>query len=132
MTAALPETVAKALEKHITRTMKNRLVNWGRWWRAGNELEIRRDTGQITQSPSGRLMQFGRVQTKSGYADQHREPIDEDDALALHHTITSGILTKGQASELRRFYCDSGEGGTNSQTVTRHNAVKRLCGLVEP
>ncbi len=127
MTAPLPKDIADKLEKHIIREMKARLTNWGRWWRSENSLEIRWDTGQITRSPSYRLMQHGKVSSKSGYATPHRMPINDQDALDLHKHILT--LSSGDASELRRFYSDEMGSGTGAQKTARHRAIRKLAGF---
>lgn len=129
MTAALPQDVSKALEQHIIRQVKHRLLNWGAWWWQSNNLEVKRLTGVRNRSNLHGLMQRGRVQVKSGYADPHRLPVDEEDALLLHQTITSGILKPAHIEELRRFYADGGDSGTRQQATLRWRAIRKIAGL---
>lgn len=126
MTAPLPADLAKALEKHIIAQVKNRLVNWGAWWRRDNELEIRRSTGQRSKSPIAVLMERGRAQ-RSGYASDHLLPIDSDDALAFHRSII--LLSGEEIGELVRFYADRRGSGDNRQAGIRYRAIRKLAGL---
>lgn len=129
MAAALPQDVAKELEQHIIRQVKHRLLNWGAWWWQGNKLEVKRLTGVRNCSNLYGLMQRGKVSQRSGYADPHRMPVDEEDAIAMNGIITSGILKPAHIDELRRFYCDQGGTGTPQQSTLRWRVIRELAGL---
>ncbi|OQX03093.1 MAG: hypothetical protein BWK73_40645 [Thiothrix lacustris] len=119
--------IADKLEKHLMRQMKDRLINWGRWWFVENSAEINNATGKIRISTLYGLMQHGKVRTVSGYANPHRVQVDAEDALNLHTAI--GGLSPMQAAELRRFYAEAGESGTSAQGQCRRRAMLKLIGL---
>lgn len=117
--------LADRLEKHLIREMKARLINWGRWWFQGNNLEIKRDSGMRNTSSMYHLMQRGRVLQRSGYSDPHRVPVNDVDALELHQRIVA--LNPNEIGELRRFYADGGASGTAAQGGLRFRVVRKLC-----
>jgi|GEM_PF-4968166 len=128
MTAPLPQDIADKLEKHIIREMKARLINWGRWWFQGNNLEIKRLSGRRNTSSMYHLMQRGSVSSRSGYSSPHTMPVNDQDALELHTRILT--LSSDEISELRRFYSDQSGSGTSSQGGLRFRAVRKLAGIV--
>ncbi|UJS26293.1 hypothetical protein [Thiothrix winogradskyi] len=121
--------LAHALERQLMENTRQRLTNWGRWWYANNQLIINRDTGKITQSPSGKLLDFAPIRTNTGYWQHHAAPINTDDALSLHHQITR--LTPAEMREITRHYAEHAQGNTDAQRQTRRRAIRKLTGLFD-
>ena len=121
--------IADKLEKHMMRQMRSELKNWGRWWFRENTLVINRESGKITRSMSGVIMQYAPRPDKSGYYSDQPAPIDEEAALNLHMKITK--LTPAQQREITRFYSEAGESGTSAQGQCRRRATLALIGYAE-
>ena len=73
--------LAKYQQREAREAMKARLLNWGAWFRIGND--SRRDTAQITSSTLGNLMDTAVPQEPRRYS------VDEEDAQAVHDQITT-------------------------------------------
>jgi hypothetical protein len=130
----LPDTTAEivnALERHliasILASIRTRLHNWGRWWFRDNQLTINRDTGMITQSPAGKLLDHAPVRTNTGYWQSHGTPINTEDALSLHLQIITQ-LSPAERREITRHYAEHATGSTPAQRQTRRRAIQKLAG----
>ena len=73
--------LAKYQQREAREAMKTRLLNWGAWFRIGND--TRKDTGQITSSTLGKLMDTAIPQPSRKYE------MDEEDAQLIHDQIAT-------------------------------------------
>lgn len=122
------QRLLEALQRDLRHQMWQRLQNWGMWWWHGNQLQIRHDTGYRSESLSSRLIRYAPVQSASGYARQHTQPPDEQDAESLHLSIVR--LPAHYRAEIVRFYAERNGAGTPAQRKMRGRAVDELIKIV--
>jgi hypothetical protein len=120
--------IASHIEQHMQSAIEPRLWNWGRWWFKYNTVEIGRATGQITRSPSASLMQFAPKPAKGGGYTEHDDPVDEDDAEAMHGEIMERC-TYRQQEALKAYYAYRSHSITNTEKKARKRARQALAGI---
>lgn len=121
-----PQELEANLAVYLLADMRDRLTNWGAWWRKENIYEIRLSTGIQNQSVLYKLMRIRGI--RAGYRG-HSARTNTEDAQALHDRLQSE-LTEREYQAIFDYYVH-GNGGTGADISARGRAVKRLVGLVK-
>lgn len=122
------KNISEVLVSQLKESVKSRLRNWGRWYRKENFSEIQKDTGRL-KSPAGDMLDIAPFRSKSGYWTAYPEPINYEDAEALHEEILRKC-TMRQKKALILYYSDFVEFKDNSgERMARMRAIQVLAGL---
>ncbi len=123
-TTPTPQALRDNLTVYLLAEMRDKLTNWGAWWRKENIYEIRLSTGIQSQNVLYKLMRIRGI--RAGYRG-HSPMTNAEDAQALHTRLQSE-LTEREYQAIFAYYVH-GNGGTGADISARGRAIKRLLGL---
>lgn len=115
------EHIATNLTKYLLSDMRDRLANWGAWWRKENVYELRLLTGITSQSSIYRLMRSRG--TKAGYRNSNLAT-DAGDAQVLHERLKA-VLDEKQYQAIFSYYVH-GYAAHGTDSKTRAKAINKL------